>query len=256
MSLQIDTPENVPLDADIAGFSTRCMAAVVDHLIMVFLLLMFGILFARSIPRDMDNSTTVIAVFIILQFFLTTFYHLLFEFLWNGQTPGKRTFKIRVIQANGLPVTVSGILIRNLVRPFDFLPVFYSVGLVALFATKNTQRLGDLAAKTIVVRESQSVKLEQVRDDWGVFYIHISRLAPTPPYINIELLTPADRREIVDYLRRRAEFQQRAYIANLMANKMAKKMQIPDAHFNSSAWISSETFLEQITRAYELAELP
>ncbi len=256
MSLQIDTPENVPLDADIAGFGTRCMAAAVDYLIIVLLMIIFGILFASSLPRNMDDTNTVLAVFIILQFFIVTFYHLIFEFLWNGQTPGKRMFKVRVIQANGLPVTVSGILIRNLVRPFDFLPVFYSVGLIALFATQHTQRLGDLAAKTIVVREQQSVKLEQVREDWRVHYLHISRIVPLPPYIQIENLDAQDRRDLVDYLRRRSELQQRAYIANLMANKMVKKMGIADARFNSSAWISSETFLEQVARAFELAELP
>ncbi|MFN8375212.1 MAG: RDD family protein [Anaerolineae bacterium] len=257
MSVQIDTPENVPLDADIAGFGTRCMAAVVDYLVIIMLMIAFGTLFARSIPRDFGGDSAVLIVFIILQFFLVTFYHLIFEFVWNGQTPGKRMFKMRVIQSNGLPVTVSGILIRNLVRPFDFLPVFYSVGLVALFFSKHTQRLGDLAAKTIVVREAQSVRLEQVRDDWLVQYMHISRISPVPAYVQIETLSQQDRRDVVDYLRRRGQLQQRAYVANLLANRLAQKMQIPDAHFGSqSAWITAETFLEHVARAFELAELP
>jgi hypothetical protein len=153
-------------------------------------------------------------------------------------------------------VTVGGILIRNFVRPFDFLPVFYSVGLVALFVTKNTQRLGDLAARTIVVRETQTVQLEQVREDWQVQYTHISRISPVPAYVQIENLTAQDRRDVVEYLRRRGELQQRAYVANLLANRMAVKMQLPDARFDGSAWMTAETFLENIARAFELAELP
>jgi hypothetical protein len=130
------------------------------------------------------------------------------------------------------------------------------VGLVSLFFTKNTQRLGDLAAKTIVVRESQSLKLEQVRENWGVQYLHISRIAPLPAYIQIETLGAQDRREVVNYLRRRGELQQRAYVASLLANRMAERMQIPEANFQNSAWVTSETFLEHIARAFELSELP
>jgi uncharacterized RDD family membrane protein YckC len=256
MSLQIDTPENVPLDADIAGFGTRCMAALIDYLILLIIMIGFGILFMRSISRTFENDNTMLIMLIILQFFLVTFYHLLFELLWNGQTPGKRMFKLRVIQANGLPVTVGGVLIRNFVRPFDFLPIFYTLGLVSLFFTRHTQRLGDLAAKTIVVRETQTMKLEQVRENWGVHYLHISRIAPIPAYIQIDTLNAQDRREVVNYLRRRNELQQRAYVASMLANRMATKMQIPEANFQNSMFITSETFLEHIARAFELAELP
>src|SRR5690242_21876920 len=119
MSLQIDTPENVPLDADIVGFGTRCMAALIDYLVLLVLMIGFGILFARSLPRNFGSNNTVVLVLIILQFFLVTFYHLVFELLWNGQTPGKRMFKLRVMQANGLPITTGSVLIRNFVRPFD-----------------------------------------------------------------------------------------------------------------------------------------
>jgi uncharacterized RDD family membrane protein YckC len=256
MSLQIDTPENVPLDADIAGFGTRCMAALVDNLVLLIPMIGFGILLGRSLPRNFGTGTTFLVILIILQFFLVIVYHLLFELLWNGQTPGKRMFRLRIIQANGLPITTGSVLIRNFVRPFDFLPIFYTVGLVALFFTKNTQRLGDMAAKTIVVRESQSLKLEQVRENWGVQYLHISRIAPLPAYIQIETLEDQDRREVVNYLRRRNELQQRAYVASLLANRLAAKMRIPEADFRQSAWVTSETFLEHIARAFELAELP
>jgi hypothetical protein len=69
-------------------------------------------------------------------------------------------------------------------------------------------------------------------------------------------LNAQDRREVVNYLRRRNELQQRAYVAGMLANRMAAKMQIPEANFQNSMFITSETFLEHIARAFELAELP
>lgn len=261
--LKIDTPENILLDAEIAGFGSRCIAAIIDYvfifLIMIAVFILFmGSLISRPFSPAADNTSGTVALYIIVQFTIITFYHLFFELIWNGQTPGKRRTGLRVVQANGLPVTASGVIIRNLVRLFDFLPLMYGVGLAVMFMTRTTQRLGDLAARTVVIRERKQLALDAVREDLHVQYVHFSRTEPIPHYIHIDRLSQDDRRTVVDYLQRRATLNNRAQVAPMLARQMHRRM---DASGGSST--SSETrltanehqaelFLEQIARAFEL----
>jgi uncharacterized RDD family membrane protein YckC len=251
-NLPIDTPENVVLDAEIAGFGTRCVAAMIDYFILIIILIVVTLLFANAL-RGGSAGSWGIAALALIQFCIVTFYHLFFEFLWNGQTPGKRWIGIRVIQSNGLPLTTSGAIIRNLLRLFDFLPVLYGVGLIALFATKNTQRLGDLAAKTIVVRERRQITLESVKENFTVQYKYITRITRLPYYVQIDKLDQNDRREVVSYLQRRKEMINQEYVVGIMAQKIANKMGVngvADLHSPELA----EMFLEQVARAFEVAQ--
>src|SRR5258708_13091673 len=90
--------------------------------------------------RNLDGQYVILSLFGLLYVFIT-FYHLFFEFLWNGQTPGKRVFGLRVVQTNGLPVGTSGTIIRNLLRLFAFLPAFYGMALIFIFPTPPPPRL-------------------------------------------------------------------------------------------------------------------
>jgi uncharacterized RDD family membrane protein YckC len=254
--LPIDTPENVLLDAEIAGFGTRCVAALLDYLILLLFLLLFTYVFIRAISGSNVRNEWAIASYVALQFLIVTFYHLLFEFLWNGQTPGKRIFGIRVVQSNGLPLTTSGVIIRNFIRLFDFLPLLYGVGLIALFATKHTQRLGDLAAKTVVIREQRKLKLDTLKETFSVTYHHISRSEPLPAYVNIQNLTEADRRDVVDYLQRRRDLKKREYIVGLLAERIAKKINNGDISPELQSPTRAERFLEQVAWAFETAAQP
>ena len=83
-------------------------------------------------------------------------YFTLFEAFWNGQTPGKKLFKIRVIQDSGRQITFFEAMIRNLIRVIDMLPSFYLVGVIAMICNRGHKRLGDLAAGTLVVHERPS----------------------------------------------------------------------------------------------------
>jgi uncharacterized RDD family membrane protein YckC len=94
-----------------------------------------------------------VAVLIALAFLLTWGYFLVFELIWNGQTPGKRIAGIRVLTTRGEPVTLVHALVRNLLRLVDMLPTSYMVGVICILVTRRGQRLGDLAAGTVVVRE-------------------------------------------------------------------------------------------------------
>ena len=248
----IDTPENLTLDAEVAGIGSRFMAALVDYLIMLAMMFLLAIL-VRGAIRDINNPELTLALLVIAQFVIFVFYHLLFEFVWNGQTPGKRYLGLRVTQVNGMPLTVSGLLIRNFVRLFDFLPFFYGVGLLALFATKHTQRLGDLAARTIVIRERAQISLQTIKEDYTVAYYYISWNQRPPDYIDIRSLTEQDRRKIVSYLRRRNELTNRGQIVVPLAQQIAHAMGV-DHVVSLRAQSASEEFLEQVARAFELAE--
>ena len=87
-------------------------------------------------------------------------YGIIYEIRWNGQTPGKKMLGLRVMRDGGYPVNVFGVIIRNLLRAVDFLPMAYFAGTVAIIATSDYQRLGDLVGGTIVVKQRAPQTLE------------------------------------------------------------------------------------------------
>lgn len=254
--LSIDTPENILLDAEIAGFGTRCVAAIYDYTFILILLIIPAYLYGRIAGQsDGDDSNVYPAVLALIQFGVVMFYHLLFEILWNGQTPGKRMTGVRVVQTNGLPLTVGGAIIRNLVRLFDFLPIFYGIGMIVMFASKNTQRLGDLAARTVVIRERRQLTLNTLKENFKVHYFHITPIQPIPAYVTIEGLTADDRRAVIDYLGRRYDLRDRESIAGLVARRLAQK--VGDAVLERDLAMNprrAEVYLEWVARAFEVQE--
>ncbi|MEK7327557.1 MAG: RDD family protein, partial [Chloroflexota bacterium] len=95
----------------------------------------------------------LVAIFGLISFAFFWGYYILFEMLWNGQSPGKRWVGLRVIRTDGTPITLTESIIRNLVRLVDFLPAYYGVGVVTMFINEQSRRLGDLAAGTLVVHD-------------------------------------------------------------------------------------------------------
>jgi len=167
-TLIIETPERVPLAFAIASIGNRFLAVAIDHLIQYFIIFVaawaslslsgIGDVSAiedSEILREMPKWT--IAVLIIVLFLIFAGYFIFFEWLWNGQTPGKRLLKLRVIREDGRPVTLWEALARNLLRIFDAVPGFvlpvYSIGLITIFMSNRDQRIGDMFAGTVVVRE-------------------------------------------------------------------------------------------------------
>lgn len=246
--LSIDTPENILLDAEIAGFGSRFVAALIDYGVIAVLLIGLSLLFSAASVRV--NPITG-ALFYIIVFLITWGYHLIFELIGNGQTFGKRRVGIRVIQANGLPATVSALLIRNIIRLFDFLPLFYGLGLILLFATKRTQRLGDLAARTVVIREQRQVTLQTLKEDTRIDYYYVKAIDPIPSYIQIDLLTQDDRRRVVNFLQRRAKMADTATAGEMLANQIAQKMEM-EPLIKSRLVSKPGVLLEQVARAFEI----
>lgn len=162
-TLVIETPERVPLHFALASIGNRFIACAIDHgiqiLALVFLALIVILISNFSSFGDTIQNMPkwVIALGIVIFFVILDGYFVAFEWLWSGQTPGKRWMKLRVIREDGRPITFFEAMVRNLLRDFDIMPgLFYSVGLVSVFATEKDQRIGDLVAGTVVVREREA----------------------------------------------------------------------------------------------------
>lgn len=148
--LTITTPEHVPIRLEPAGAGSRFLAILIDAVIVsAIATTIFGIV-STFLPGGV-----ALAIFVSVNFFLTWAWHLWFETRKQGRTPGKRMLKIRVIDARGLPVSLHQSLVRNITRTFDFIPVFYGVGAIAMMVSKSRRRLGDIIADTLVVRDAQ-----------------------------------------------------------------------------------------------------
>jgi len=162
-TLVIETPERVALHFALASIGNRFIACAIDHTIQIgslaVLIIFFVILsnFADLGSRLSNAPKWVIALLIVLVFLLMSGYFAFFEWLWHGQTPGKRWMKLRVIREDGRPISFFEAIVRNLLRDFDIMPFpFYSIGLISVFSTDRDQRVGDLVAGTVVVREREA----------------------------------------------------------------------------------------------------
>ena len=147
--LEVVTSDHVVLRYDLAGAGNRGFAALFDFVVASALTL--GWITAWSILVEATGGVLIGLVLFTAVVFGWT-YFIVLEWLWNGQTLGKRLFGLRVINEDGSPARFIAVFVRNLVRVVDFLPGFYGFGLVCVVLSSRSQRLGDLAAGTYVVR--------------------------------------------------------------------------------------------------------
>jgi uncharacterized RDD family membrane protein YckC len=147
--LRIPTPEGIELDLVLAGAASRFVAAMVDLTIQLALLIgLLGILAALG-----SGNGLVVAGWAILSFLVIFGYDVLFEVLNSGRTPGKMLNGLRVVRVTGHPVGFLTSSIRNVIRPIDFLPGGYLIGATAILSTPKNQRIGDIVAGTLVIRQ-------------------------------------------------------------------------------------------------------
>lgn len=141
---EVETPEAIDLSAKIAGPAPRALAYTIDLSIRLLALLL--ILAVLAFLGEVGWG-----VFFILSFAMEWFYPVLFEVLRQGQTPGKKMLGIAVVNDDLTPVTWSTSITRNLLRAIDILPFAYALGIITMACTQHFQRLGDLAAGSVVI---------------------------------------------------------------------------------------------------------
>jgi len=203
--LHIHTPEQIALELPLAGIGSRFLGLAIDTLLQIVLYLAGGLLFAWIGISGIAHLVSWLpaswfgAVMILFLFCVYWGYFAIFEILWNGQTPGKRLAKIRVIKESGRPINAYEAIARNLLRAIDVLPTLYGVGVVCMMLNSQNRRIGDFVAGTVVVHDQRT---EEVRPDWNT----AAEAAPANP--QLASLTSDDLVLIETYLQRRFQLEQ------------------------------------------------
>jgi uncharacterized RDD family membrane protein YckC len=152
--LSIDTPEGLSIEVTLAGLGSRFGAALVDVVIqgVLLLILLLALTMAGSTLSG-DLSVFLMGVGALALALIVLGYYIVFEALNGGRTPGKAVFGIRVASVDGAPVGLGAVSLRTLMRLVDFLPAAYAVGAIAIVTNSRNQRLGDMVANTVVIRD-------------------------------------------------------------------------------------------------------
>jgi uncharacterized RDD family membrane protein YckC len=261
----IDTPENVELSYTIAGIGSRFLAAIIDTFLLLLLQLVLVLaLFLVTTQLAVASSTEsiLLAVWGLLSFIFFWGYYILFEMVWNGQTPGKRFIRLRVVREGGRPITFASAAIRNLIRIIDFLPGFYGLGVLVMFIDRRARRLGDLAGGTLVVRDKVAVSLEaltgaviQPRPARQEYLSTLEGAAAEaeaesfqPTIANLHLITANDYDLVQEFLRRRRELghASRRNLGRQLADRVGERLGLT---LNQG---DHETFLEHLAYEYRM----
>lgn len=154
---RIRTPEGVSFTFQLAGPVYRALALAID---IACIMVLGTIVEMLTIPLQIVSGDMATGIRMLLMFMISVAYAVALEWFWHGQTVGKRLLGLRVQDADGLRLRFSQILIRNLLRAVDSLPVLYMVGVVAVLVTRRAQRLGDIAANTMVIRITRPARAD------------------------------------------------------------------------------------------------
>lgn len=164
--VDIETPEQIEFSYSVAGIGSRGAAAALDAIICVTSLIVLFLIVAFAVGYfglpgkaggGLSSFGWIFAGYLIVQFAVVWGYYVLFEGLWDGQTPGKRLMQLRVVHDGGYSVSFGASAVRNLLRVVDIMPVpLYVVGIIAAMLNRSRKRIGDLVAGTIVIKEGRS----------------------------------------------------------------------------------------------------
>lgn len=170
--LHLETIDAVDLSLEVAGLGARSYAFLIDwHFRVIFVMAWLAIcaivfpLFLNTTLRDLLSSfneitgvggTTLVILPVIVIYFL---YHPVLEILGRGRTPGKRMAGLRIVNEQGRPPTMGALLVRNIFRLVDGIPLFYMVGIITCLISERQRRLGDMAAGTLLVYDKSAAKI-------------------------------------------------------------------------------------------------
>jgi uncharacterized RDD family membrane protein YckC len=236
--LTITTPEGIELRLTLAGVGSRFLAASVDGLIEAVLLVACALLvfLTRGFGAGMNVAA---AIYVVVAFLIFWGYDVAFEVLASGRTPGKRWNGLRVVREGGQPIGFLASATRNLLRLIDWLPSLYLVGMVSVLVSAKNQRLGDIVAGTIVVREVRGApsRLSAAAAATGAL-----GAAQSEAVWDVGAITAEELATVRKFLERRAEIDAdaRYELASTMAARLRPK--VAGAPLDTGA----EPFLEQL----------
>lgn len=250
---KIETPESVELEFTLAGIGNRVYAFVIDMIVLgliITILLIIAAFFLFNIPiisslfgiEEEQVSLWILAIQFFIIFATYVGYFVLFETLWQGETPGKRFVKIRVIQDNGRPITLQQATLRALFRPVDDL---FFLGLLFVILGKREKRIGDWVAGTLIIQEAKGKK--------GTDLTVSQEAENLTKYLqnntDLSRLLPEDFATLRRYLQRRDEMFTEARME--LARKLAYQVKDIIGLQEIPEGTTSNLFLEAVYLAYQ-----
>jgi uncharacterized RDD family membrane protein YckC len=218
----IETPENVRLAFRLAGPGSRMGAYLLDLALRWTVISGLAVFVGLLLPF-ISISGLPIGIYLLGLFIVEWGYGCLFEALWNGQTPGKKAFQLRVMKTEGYSIGIHEAMLRNLLRAADILPVLYGVGFLTMLSNGRMQRIGDLVAGTIVVREKRHKLREELPG--------LRSAEPFPPGSFQNAYRPSERTlDVMDSLFRRRTLLGTGRveeIARILADPLARRLSDP-----------------------------
>jgi uncharacterized RDD family membrane protein YckC len=219
-TVEVETPERIRFRYRAAGPVRRGFAYLLDLLIRFGILLVLGMIVGVVTAMKADDMASASqGVILLVMFVLEWGYYVAFETIWNGGSPGKRAFGLRVVKEGGFPVGFVDSVLRNLLRAADFLPMGYVIGLFVMSGDTRFRRLGDRVAGTMVVVE------DRVRVGASL------QLAPPPAPGELEALPArpplsADELEALELFLRRGDLSgpRRQELAEMVAPIFGQRM--------------------------------
>lgn len=235
--ITIQTPEGVTLELTLAGLGSRAAASLLDTIIKGAVLGVV-LLFSWFLSGLGEDGSALATAFVSIVVFVLFFgYDIAFESLNSGRTPGKRATGIRVVTTGGGPVQFTASAIRNTIRIVDLLPGVYFIGIIAIVTTAKNQRLGDIAASTVVIRDRRAA-----RSTGTVLATGMPAVPPTGPAWDVSGVNTTEMAVVRQFLERRDELdaETRRRIATRIADPLRTRVFGPDAG------VDSEHFLERL----------
>jgi len=236
-SIDILTGQHITIKYEPASIAKRMLAIVLDYIFMMAYILAICYLYFGLLDIKLFAGDTMPTVIFFLLYIPIVFYHITFETLMNGQTPGKLITKIRVTNVDGSTSNFVSYFLRWVLLPIDMLP-YGGVGALFILFTKNHQRLGDLAAGTTVVKlvpSSAKYNLDNVFNEFAADY--------RPTFQQVDALTEGQIRLISELLENHSKEQVVTHSIDELAFKIKQKLHI-------ESQLDSRIFLETIVKDY------
>jgi len=223
--LIIRTPEGISFTQHLAGPVTRFLAFAIDlaGITVISSVLSQVLLLAAIVSADFALAARTVSYFVV-----TIGYSILLEWSWRGQTIGKRVLRIRVVDAEGFRLRPTQIVIRNLLRVVDLLPAFYAVGGICCAFSPKYQRLGDIAANTVVIYTSPE-KIPDLELLFSGTYNSLRNHAHLAAQLR-KTIAPGEARLALEAVARRAELEptSRLELYHQLAQRLRSLVAFPE----------------------------
>ncbi len=240
------TPEAVEIELEPADLGSRFIAILIDTIIQIVLILPVIVLMSLmeffSTGKGVQPFASWITGLLFILLFILGFsgYHIFFELLWNGKTPGKRITSIKVIRDGGFPVEVTSSFIRNLIRIVDFIPFYYFAGIISIVLCKNKKRLGDIVAGTMVIKEYADIPPPALTGHEecsnGINLSYLEKITEHEYILIRELIL---RHEELDMTARKS-------ISSKIAGPLMKKLEMDRSHIEGREYEFLEELVENL----------